>query len=201
MRGLSSEEFAVSVIYTSPEYVVLNTPPQSNFGSKGQLALWLNPVMHLTPTMQCTSQKDFELIEQRLLMTNFHFYEQTLVAAMQHTILDFFDFHAELYQEDDVSTQNAFIMFRFIELLEKGEMVKNREVAYYADRLFITPKYLSEVTNKVSGHSANYWIDRYTVVEVSRLLHDKSLSFVDISGRLHFPVPPTSAATNSNTSA
>ena len=184
-----SADFAVSVIYASPEFIALSTPPQSNYGSKGQLALWLNPVMHLTPEMQRTCQQDFALMEQRLAMTDNHFYDQTLVAAMQLTILDFFDFHAELYKEDDVSTQNASIMFRFIELLEQGEMVKSREVAYYADRLFITPKYLSEVTNKVSGHSANYWIDRYTVAEVSRLLRDKSLSFVEISARLHFSSP------------
>lgn len=184
-----SEDFAVSVIYASPEFIALSTPPQSNYGSKGQLALYLDPVMHLTPAMQRTCQHDFALVEQRLGRSESPFYHQILVATMQLTILDFFDFHAELYKEEDVSTQNASIMFRFIELLEKGEVYKSREVAYYADRLFITPKYLSEVTNKVSGHSANYWIDRYTVAEVSRLLRDKSLTFVDISDRLHFSSP------------
>lgn len=188
-RVLPSEDFAVSVVYASPEFIALSTPPQSNYGSKGQMALYVNPVMHLTPEMQRTCWQDFDLMERRLRMTSNRFYEQTLVATMQLMILDFYDFHAALYNEADVSTQNASIMVRFIELLEAGEVTKSRKVAHYADRLFITPKYLSEVTNKVSGHSANYWIDRYTVAEINRLLRDKSLSLVEISDRLHFSSP------------
>lgn len=184
-----SANFAVSVIYATPEFIALSSPPQSNYGSKGQVALYLDPVMHLTEEMQRTCQQDFDLVEQRLRRSESQFYHQMLMAAMQLTILDFFDFHAELYKEDDVSTQNASIMFRFIELLEAGEIFKSREVAHYADRLFITAKYLSEVTNKVSGHSANYWIDRYTMAEINRLLRDKSLTFVEISDRLQFSSP------------
>ena len=184
-----SADFAVSVIYATPEFITLCTPPQSNYGSKGQMALYLDPVMHLTEEMQRTCRQDFALVEQRLEHSGSQFHTQMLAAAMQLTILDFFDFHAELYKEEDVSTQNASLMIRFIEMLEAGEIYKSREVAYYADRLFITPKYLSEVSNKVSGHSANYWIDRYTVAEINRMLRDKSLSFVEISDRLHFSSP------------
>lgn len=60
------------------------------------------------------------------------------------------------------------------------------EVAYYADKLCVTPKYLSEVSKKVSGYAANYWINRYTILDISRLLRDKSLSFVQISDMFGF---------------
>lgn len=72
-------------------------------------------------------------------------------------------------------------MNRFLTMLENGEYRKNREVAYYADCLCVTPKYLSEVSKKVSGYSANYWINRYTSLDIARLLRDKSLTFVRIS--------------------
>lgn len=184
-----SSDFQVRVIYATPEFITLSTPPHSNYGAKGQLALYLNPIMRLTPEMQQRCRQNFDMIERRLQDTAHQFYQQTLTAAMQLTILDFFDFHARLYHEDDVSSQNASIMFRFVELLEQGEIFRSREVAHYADRLCITAKYLSEVTNKVSGYSANYWIDRYTMAEVNRLLRDKSLTFVEISDRLHFSSP------------
>ena len=45
----------------------------------------------------------------------------------------------------------------------------------------MTSKYLSEVSKKVSGYAANYWINRYTILDISRLLRDKSLPFVHIS--------------------
>ena len=41
-----TEDFRVKVIYVTSEFVVLSTP-LSNYGMKGQLALFLNPVMKL----------------------------------------------------------------------------------------------------------------------------------------------------------
>ena len=41
-----AEDFRVKVIYVTSEFVVLSTP-LSNYGMKGQLALFLNPIMKL----------------------------------------------------------------------------------------------------------------------------------------------------------
>ena len=71
-------------------------------------------------------------------------------------------------------------------MLEQGEYERNRNIGYYADKLCVTSKYLSEVSKKASGLPANYWITRYTSLEISRLLRDKSLSFTDISDRFGF---------------
>lgn len=77
-------------------------------------------------------------------------------------------------------------MKRFIDLLERGDYRKNRDVAYYADKLCVTPKYLSEVSKKLSGRSAGFWIDRYTTIALSRLLRNKQLSLTDISDQFGF---------------
>ena len=80
-------------------------------------------------------------------------------------------------------------MTRFIELLDSGIYREHREVSYYADKLCVTPKYLSEISKKVSGYAANYWINRYTSLDISRLLRDRSLTFVQISDMFHFSSP------------
>ena len=74
-------------------------------------------------------------------------------------------------------------------MLENGTYRHHREVKYYADEICVTPKYLSEVCKKVSGFAANYWINRYTILDISRLLRDKSLSFVNISDMFDFSSP------------
>lgn len=183
-----SVDFVVAVIYVAPGFIELSTP-QSNYGMKGQLALFLNPVMHLTPEQQVVCRGDFLMMEQRLRDTGHHFHRDMLIATLQMLILDFFDFHSHLYGETDISTQNASIMNRFLTMLEDGEYRGNREVSYYADRLCVTPKYLSEVSKKVSGYSANYWINRYTIHDIARLLRDKSLTFVRISDMFGFSSP------------
>lgn len=108
---------------------------------------------------------------------------------MQSAILDFFEFHSKNYGESKLSTQSTLIMGKFLNMLENGSYRSNREVTYYADALCVTPKYLSEVSNKVSGFTANYWINRYTMLDISRLLRDKSLSFVQISDIFGFSSP------------
>lgn len=183
-----SDDFSVKVIYVSPSFIELCTP-QSNYGMKGQLALFLNPVMRLTPEQQEVCRSDFRMVEQRLRHTEHHFYRNMLIASVQMLILDFFDFHSHLYGETNVSTQYASIMNRFLSMLEDGVYREHREVGYYADCLCVTPKYLSEVSKKVSGYAANYWINRYTILDISRLLRDKSLTFVRISDMFGFSSP------------
>ncbi len=184
----ASEDFRAKIIYAKPGFIELCTP-QSNYGMKGQLALFLNPVMHLSPEQQIACRRDFELLESRIIDTEHRFWRETLINAMQAAILDFFDFHARIYGESDISTQNASVMNRFLRMLEAGTYRQHREVSYYADCLCVTSKYLSEVSKKVSGYAANYWINRYTILDISRLLRDRSLSFVQISDMFGFSSP------------
>lgn len=101
-----------------------------------------------------------------------------IINKVQSLILDFFDFHVSFYKQADISTQYAVIMNKFIALLENGEYRQHREVSWYADKLCVTSKYLSEVSKLVSGYAANFWINRYTLSDILRLLRDKSLTFV-----------------------
>ena len=80
-------------------------------------------------------------------------------------------------------------MSRFLAMLEEGTYRRIREVSYYADALCVTPKYLSEVSKRVSGYAANYWINRYTTLDIARMLRDKSLTFVQISDLFSFSSP------------
>lgn len=183
-----SKDFQCKIIYATPGFIDMCTP-RSNYGTKGTLALFLNPIIHLTPEQQIVCRRDFDLLEQRIQDTEHRFYHEILTNTMQTAILDFFDFHARLYGDIDISTQNASIMNRFLKMLEDGTYRENRNVSYYADCLCITSKYLSEVSKKVSGYAANYWINRYTILDITRLLRDKSLTFVQISDMFGFSSP------------
>lgn len=184
----SSDDFRCKIIYATPGFIELCTL-QSNYGMKGALALFLNPVLHLTPEQQIVCRRNFDLLELRIKNTEHRFYREVLINAMQITILDFYDFHARTYGESDISTQSASIMNRFLNMLEAGTYREHREVTWYADCLCVTSKYLSEVSKKVSGYAANYWINRYTILDITRLLRDKSLTFTQISDMFGFSSP------------
>lgn len=185
---LPSDDFKVNVLYVTSSFIELSTP-QTNYGMKGSIALFLNPIMKLTGEQQELIKRHFVWIEHRLSHKEHSFYRELLANSIQGAILDFFDIHARLYGESSVSTQNANIMGRFFAMLDNDEYRTNREVAYYADKLCVTPKYLSEICKKVSGSTANYWINRYTILDICRKLRDKSLTFVQISDMFHFSSP------------
>lgn len=180
-----SKDFAVRAIYVTQEFIELSTP-RSNYGMKGHLSLFENPIMRLTPEMQQRCIHNFEVISQRLSQPQHKFYHDVLMNAVQTMILDFFDFHATLYGFDRITSHYNQLMEQFLEMLERGDFRQNRDIGYYADKLCVTPKYLSEVCKKVSGLPANYWITRFTSLDISRQLRDRSLSFSDISDMFGF---------------
>ena len=59
--------------------------------------------------------------------TEHRFYKEVVMNAMQTAILDFFDFHARIHCDSDISTQSASIMNRFLRMLEEGTYRKHRD--------------------------------------------------------------------------
>jgi len=83
-------------------------------------------------------------------------------------------------------TRQEMIFKRFIDLVHVN-YIEQREVSFYADKLCITPRYLSSVVNKVSGHTPKEFIDRFVVLEIKALLESTDLSMQQIASQLHFP--------------
>ena len=65
----------------------------------------------------------------------------------------------------------------------------SREVQYYADKLCITPKYLTIVTRQISGNSAANWITRSVILNAKALLSTTQLTIQQVSNKLNFPNP------------
>jgi len=152
----SSKDFDAICIYVRRDFVEFCTP-SSNYGIKGTFALFACPVMQMDAAHFEQLENDFLQIESRLLKAENSFQEEMLGCVTQLMFLDFFDIHALQHAlSDDVSFQDSEIIGRFIQMLEQGDYIKNRAVDYYAEKLCVTPKYLSEVCKAVSGMGANY---------------------------------------------
>ena len=74
---------------------------------------------------------------------------------------------------------------RFLALLARYH-VEQRETAFYAERLGVTPKYLSAALKADSGRTAPQWIAEYVLMEARYYLKYTSLSVKEIAWRLHF---------------
>lgn len=87
-----------------------------------------------------------------------------------------------------VRSRKTEIMEQFCELVMKY-FKANRDVSFYAEKLFITPKYLSMILKEldVNNRSAKEWIDCHTITEIKLKLKSTNLSVQEISNDFHFP--------------
>lgn len=71
------------------------------------------------------------------------------------------------------------IAFKFAMLVFEHHKT-NRNLIFYADKLCISPSYLTKVIQEVNGQSARSLIADYVIVEIKKLLRDTSLDIKDV---------------------
>lgn len=81
--------------------------------------------------------------------------------------------------------QSSTIFHNFIELLDHTP-VKYHPVDYYAEQLFVTPKYLANVCRKESGMSAIAWIQDRVIHDIRYLLAKPNLTIKEVTAQLGF---------------
>ena len=175
----TSDDFEIINVFVNAEFVELATP-LSNYGMRGGMLLFQQPIMPLTDEQAERLHRSMLYIEKCAGMNSHLFYRDMLLNAVQRMIIDFFDFHAALYGNETVTTPAAILMEGFLQMLEQGEFREHRELTYYADRLHVTSKYLSETVKKYSGYPANHWINRYAALDISRLLRNPAVTIQDL---------------------
>lgn len=84
--------------------------------------------------------------------------------------------------------RNNHIFQQFIDLLA-ATPVKHLPVNYYAQRLCVSPKYLSAICKRYSGKSANRWITEQVMEDIRFYITETEKSMKEISNELGFPNP------------
>ncbi|MEN0055385.1 MAG: helix-turn-helix domain-containing protein [Mucilaginibacter sp.] len=64
---------------------------------------------------------------------------------------------------------------------------EHRNVQYYADSLYVSPKHLTETIKDVTGRTAGEWIDEAVVLEAKVLLRNNEISIARVAEEIHFP--------------
>jgi hypothetical protein len=89
-------------------------------------------------------------------------------------------------QETEPQNRKAQIFGHFMQLL-KEHCTTQRKIGFYADKLCMTPKYLSQVIHAVSGRHAGDWIRDYVILEAKVLLKSRQYTIQQVSDMLNFP--------------
>lgn len=112
------------------------------------------------------------------------------IESARHLTLSMFYGYSHLKHEvNEVKSTNSRqeeIFTKFTELLERHHK-KEREIAFYADKMCMTSKHLSQVIKDYTGKTALGIIEEYVISEAKSMLLSTTMSIQQISDELKFP--------------
>lgn len=84
------------------------------------------------------------------------------------------------------SSRRITYVHNFLNLVHRYHR-EQRSVAFYADKLFISPKYLSLIVKEQTGRSAARIIDSFVVLEAKSMLRFSGKNIQEVAYELNFP--------------
>lgn len=143
------------------------------------------PVIYLDETEIKLIQNDFSHFKTRFALEQPLFGYEIFRCLTTIFVYDIYQIHALESDKVKIVPQTGNLFYRFMEAVRQNVLL-HRDVAYYAELLCISPKYLSEVVNRDAGKSASYWIKAYAMQAIVAQLKDETLSLTQIAEKMNF---------------
>jgi len=189
-----SDDFACYVLRADYDYYfqimdgILDVRTQIQMSQHPYVALTEQQFNTLLPLLK-TLHGRIELASRNTLPAREHALTRKLIISMVNTIayelLHIYMDHmldqvgtVELSRKEQITQDFIILVFQNYD--------QEREIAYYADKLCLTPHYLSSVIKQTTGANASELIRERVVSEAKRLLAGTSLSAKEIAARLNF---------------
>ena len=145
-------------------------------------------VVTLTPEEMEETLLIYHQMRKKLENPHFGFVREALKGYMQVLSANGSQWlRNNMNQESSQSIQNRQkqLLDRFLALVQEHYLTE-RSIQFYADKLCLTPKYLSQVIREASGRYAGDWIKDYVILEAKALLKSKKYTVQQVSDRLNF---------------
>lgn len=177
----------LKVIFFSADYRFLQALlPANSYSIGGSISLYTDPIIPLSEENSGRLLADIKRIEERLGDRAFRFYRDIMGSLCLTLIYDIFEFHAIEYGASDTTERAAYVVKELMTILSSGECRTHREVSYYANKLHVSVKYLSNTVRRVTGGSVMSYIDRFAVPILKQYLNDERYSLTQISDLMNF---------------
>ena len=123
--------------------------------------------------------------------TNPQFVKESIGGLVSSVFYQFAGFLADSKRRQDMespvrTTRQRQMLEQFIKLAITDH-AKEHLVGYYADKMCVTPKYLSKIVKDTSGRSVPDWLSELLILDAKNMLRHSDLTIKEISARLNFP--------------
>ena len=155
--------------------------------------LYHNPCFHFSEKNMALNNRYIEMVRmvsQRSENHNLPMIHGILesMLAFVHEVMEQEVGNAKEFKAERGNNRNIRLFDEFMNLLTEN-FRSEHQIGFYADKLCLTPKYLSLLIKQTSGRSVSDWIDYCIIMEAKSLLRYSDLSIQQVAYNLHFPTP------------
>ena len=130
----------------------------------------------------------FRRLSERAAVAEESLRRELVVFSLAVFCMDLYRYYKECDAEEPVQTNRrkeelAYEFFRPV----AEEYVAHKDVSFYADRMNITPTYLTIVVKETTGMSAKEWMADFVTRQIKTRLRNPALNMQEIAFELNFP--------------
>ncbi len=182
---ITNLDFKYCGFFLSPEYVKQISLISSNSWN-AILFIENNPIIALDEKESSLFLQYYNLIRSKFETESQHHLKHLIDMLLQAFIYEFHDSMEKRIKIDPPQYNSADNLFiSFLDILVNS-YPKQRSVSYYAEKLFVTPKYLSAICKEISGETASDLITKYVKKDIENLLKQPNKTIKEIANELDF---------------
>ena len=187
-----SDQTDADVLLVSDYFLDLYRPNQVS-DARGYEYQTINPILYSTRSSLAREKTILEDDFKNILRHSYTFQgylgEQIAGTLLRVFLYDLWTYFSQLtmkYQDERLPSLH-FARF-LLEARYNGS--KHRDVAWYANKVGVTPKYLTEVSKDATNRPAGDWIDEYAAIILRKELSAENLSLTDLAKEMNFSSLP-----------
>ena len=149
-----------------------------------------DPCIHLA-TDEIEMLRKYVNLALDITKTNPQFVKESISGLVSSVFYQFAGFLADSKIRQDKenpqrSTRQRQMLEQFIKLAITDH-TREHLVGYYADKMCVTPKYLSKIVKETSGRSVPEWLNELLILDAKNMLRHSDMTIKEIAARLNFP--------------
>ena len=148
-------------------------------------SVYNDPCIFLTPS-ELEAMKMYYTLTQNAIRANENPHRLEIVRHLTKAFFYGAGYYFHKMDNKAEISRNKALFDNFMKLVQK-HFKEQRNLDFYANKLCLTPKYMSSVIKEAGGKSAGEWIDERVILEVKALLKSTNMTIQQISDELNFP--------------
>ena len=187
-----SDQTDADVLLVSDYFLDLYRPNQVS-DARGYEYQTINPILYSTRSSLAREKTILEDDFKNILRHSYTFQgylgEQIAGTLLRVFLYDLWTYFSQLTMKYQDERLPSLHFARFL-LEARYNCSKHRDVAWYANKVGVTPKYLTEVSKDATNRPAGDWIDEYAAIILRKELSAENLSLTDLAKEMNVSSVP-----------